>query len=254
MSANPHASKCLQMKHMCNCYGMQLVLRRDESEEFVAHGASVTCLALGRKSGRVMVTGGEDKKVNLWAVGKSNCIMSLSGHTSTIECVKFGQCEDIVCAGSSSGALKIWDLEAAKIIRTLLGHKGNVKCVDFHPYGDFVASGSSDSNIKLWDKRRKGSIFTYKKVTPARAPLCFSLAFFKSSQSHRFSFCFTLLRLRAKTAWLLAACHNGQPDCTLSAAVRIPFSLSMDTRGESETYKKDGTDKDYTTNTQRFNI
>ncbi|GFR04629.1 hypothetical protein TNCT_606011 [Trichonephila clavata] len=74
---------------------------------------------------------------------------SLSGHTSTIECVKFGQCEDIVCAGSSSGALKIWDLEAAKIIRTLLGHKGNVKCVDFHPYGDFVASGSSDSNIKL---------------------------------------------------------------------------------------------------------
>ncbi|GFY62621.1 hypothetical protein TNIN_196701 [Trichonephila inaurata madagascariensis] len=63
------------MKQVCNCYGMQLVLCRDESEEFVAHGASVTCLALGRKSGRVMVTGGEDKKVNLWAVGKSNCIM-----------------------------------------------------------------------------------------------------------------------------------------------------------------------------------
>ncbi|GFX16749.1 uncharacterized protein TNCV_4187241 [Trichonephila clavipes] len=53
---------------------------------------------------------------------------------------------------------------------------------------------------------------------------------------------------------LLAACHNGHSDCTLSAAVRIPFFLSMDTRGESETYKKDGTDKDYTTNTQRFNI
>ncbi|GFW65064.1 hypothetical protein TNCV_393301 [Trichonephila clavipes] len=35
-----------------------------------------------------------------------------------------------------------------------------------------------------------------------------------------------MLRLRAKTAWLLAACHNGQPDCTLTAAVRpfFPFS------------------------------
>ncbi|GBN28209.1 Katanin p80 WD40 repeat-containing subunit B1 [Araneus ventricosus] len=93
---------------------------------------------------------------------------SLSGHTSPVECVKFGQCEDIVCAGSSNGSLKIWDLEAAKIIRTLLGHKGNVKCVDFHPYGDFVASGSSDSNIKLWDKRRKGSIFTYKVISDNR--------------------------------------------------------------------------------------
>lgn len=45
------------------------------TEEFVAHGASVSCLALGQKSGRVMVTGGEDKKVNLWAIGKPNCIM-----------------------------------------------------------------------------------------------------------------------------------------------------------------------------------
>ena len=45
------------------------------SEEFVAHGATVNCLALGHKSGRVLVTGGDDKKVNLWAVGKPNCIM-----------------------------------------------------------------------------------------------------------------------------------------------------------------------------------
>ena len=49
-------------------------------QEFVAHGAQVNCLALGHKSGRVLVTGGEDKKVNLWAVGKPNCIMSLSGN------------------------------------------------------------------------------------------------------------------------------------------------------------------------------
>ncbi|GFY30083.1 nucleic-acid-binding protein from transposon X-element [Trichonephila clavipes] len=47
----------------------------------------------------------------------------------------------------------------------------------------------------------------------------------------------------------LAACHNGQPDCTLSAAVRLFLSFFIETRGESETYKKDGTDKDYTTNT-----
>ena len=41
----------------------------------MAYGANVNCLALGHKSGRVLVTGGDDKKVNLWAVGKPNCIM-----------------------------------------------------------------------------------------------------------------------------------------------------------------------------------
>lgn len=35
----------------------------------------MNCLALGHKSGRVLVTGGDDKKVNLWAVGKPNCIL-----------------------------------------------------------------------------------------------------------------------------------------------------------------------------------
>ncbi|CAG2161528.1 unnamed protein product [Oppiella nova] len=131
-------------------------------KEFVAHGASVTCLALGQKSGRVMVTGGEDKKVNLWAIGKQNCIMSLTGHTTAVECAKFSQNEDLVCAGSASGALKVWDLEAAKLLRTLTGHKTNVRCLDFHPYGDFVASGSFDTNIKLWDIRKKGCMYTYK--------------------------------------------------------------------------------------------
>ena len=44
-------------------------------EEFVAHSANVTCLAIGPSSGRVMVTGGEDKKVNMWAIGKPNVIL-----------------------------------------------------------------------------------------------------------------------------------------------------------------------------------
>ncbi|XP_022238282.1 katanin p80 WD40 repeat-containing subunit B1-like [Limulus polyphemus] len=131
-------------------------------EKFLAHGTSVRCLALGKKSGRVMVTGGEDKKVNLWAIGKPNRIMSLTGHTTAVECVRFGHAEDIICAGSVSGALKIWDLETARILRTLTGHKSNLKCLDFHPYGDFVASGSLDTNIKLWDIKRKGCIYTYK--------------------------------------------------------------------------------------------
>lgn len=44
-------------------------------EEFVAHSLSVNCLKIGRKSSRVLVTGGEDHKVNLWAIGKPNAIL-----------------------------------------------------------------------------------------------------------------------------------------------------------------------------------
>ena len=88
--------------------------------------------------------------------------MSLSGHSTPIECVRFGHSEELVCAGSASGALKIWDLEAARLVRSLTGHKAGIRSIDLHPYGDFLSSGSVDTNLKLWDIRRKGCIFTYK--------------------------------------------------------------------------------------------
>ncbi|XP_014270518.1 katanin p80 WD40 repeat-containing subunit B1 isoform X3 [Halyomorpha halys] len=143
-------------------------------QDFVAHTTNVSCLALGHKSGHVLVTGGDDKKVNLWAIGKPNCIMSLSGHTTPIHSVRFGHTENQVCAGSFAGALKLWDLEAAKLLRTLTGHKGSVRAIEFHPYGDFITSGSADSTVKLWDIRKKGCIATYKGHTQAVNSLKFS--------------------------------------------------------------------------------
>ncbi|PPR80519.1 hypothetical protein GOBAR_AA40196 [Gossypium barbadense] len=134
-------------------------------QEFVAHSSSVNCLKIGRKSSRVLVTGGEDHKVNLWAIGKPNAILSLSGHTSRIDSVSFDSSEVLVAAGAASGTIKLWDLEEAKIVRTLTGHRSNCISVDFHPFGEFFASGSLDTNLKIWDIRKKGCIHTYKGHT-----------------------------------------------------------------------------------------
>lgn len=84
-------------------------------EECVAHSpGSVTTVTLGRKSGRIMATGGEDRRVRLWAVGKPTSILSLGGHTSSIEASEFSYEEDRVAVGSMSGSVRIWDLEQVK--------------------------------------------------------------------------------------------------------------------------------------------
>jgi katanin p80 WD40 repeat-containing subunit B1 len=88
-----------------------------------------------------MVTGGDDKKVNMWAIGKPQAILSLSGHQSAVECVTFDHAEEVVVAGAAGGTLKLWDLEEAKVVRTLTGHRSNCISVDFHPFGEFFASG-----------------------------------------------------------------------------------------------------------------
>ncbi|XP_043845174.1 LOW QUALITY PROTEIN: katanin p80 WD40 repeat-containing subunit B1 [Dromiciops gliroides] len=143
-------------------------------QEIVAHASNVSSLVLGKGSGRLLATGGDDCRVNLWSVNKPNCIMSLTGHTSPVESVRLNTPEELIVAGSQSGSIRVWDLEAAKILRTLMGHKANICSLDFHPYGEFVASGSQDTNIKLWDIRRKGCVFRYKGHTEAVRCLRFS--------------------------------------------------------------------------------
>ncbi|XP_042445263.1 katanin p80 WD40 repeat-containing subunit B1 homolog KTN80.4-like isoform X2 [Zingiber officinale] len=144
---------------------MATTKRAYKLQEFVAHSSNVNCLKIGRKTSRVLVTGGEDRKVNVWAIGKPNAILSLSGHMSAVESVNFDSSEVLVAAGATSGSIKLWNLEEAKIVRTLTGHRSNCIAVDFHPFGEFFASGSLDTNLKIWDIRRKGCIHTYKGHT-----------------------------------------------------------------------------------------
>ncbi|KAK9833349.1 hypothetical protein WJX84_000551 [Apatococcus fuscideae] len=117
-------------------------------QEFTAHGSAVTCLKLGQKTAGVLVTGGEDKKVNVWALGKPVPQLTLTGHHSAIESVAFDVEEVRVAAGACGGTLKLWDLEANKVMRTLTGHRASCLAVDFHPAGMFLASGSADTNVK----------------------------------------------------------------------------------------------------------
>lgn len=44
------------------------------TDDIKAHDGKVTSLDLG-ETGRVLVTGGEDRNVNLWAIGQDECFM-----------------------------------------------------------------------------------------------------------------------------------------------------------------------------------
>lgn len=127
----------------------------------VAHSSKVNCMKISPKSGNIMITGGDDRKIKLWIIGKLKSLASLEGHSSPVECVTIDWTEEIVVAGASSGTIKLWDLELEKVIRTLTGHQSSTTCVEFHPFGDFFASGSEDKTAKIWDVRRKGYIQTY---------------------------------------------------------------------------------------------
>lgn len=137
----------------------------------MAHDAEVRSLAIGKKSSRVFITGGSDRNVNLWAIGKQTPLLvcalwhhehdttvlwlfynlthvvffngrllfaqSLSGHTSSVEAVEFDTAEVLVLAGSSNGSIKLWDLEEAKgVVSAYIKppEEGYIYCFSFFLY------------------------------------------------------------------------------------------------------------------------
>ncbi|KAL5277776.1 KATNB1 family protein [Megaselia abdita] len=127
-----------------------------------AHEDKVKCLDLG-ETGRVLVTGGVDRNVNLWAIGNDKCSMSLTGHNGKIECVKFAYTDDFVYSADDIGIIRRWDLNSQTISSTFNGHMQSVRTLDFNPSGEYVASGGNDTTVRLWDVRNYNScIKTYR--------------------------------------------------------------------------------------------
>lgn len=143
-------------------------------QEFIAHSGRVQCARFGEKSGQVLATGGDDRLVNIWRVGKANAMMSLTGHTSSVECLVFDKQEDVLVVGCAGGSIQVWNLEYGRMSGTLPGHQTGCSTVEFHPYGDFFASGSLDTNLKIWDLRRKSCIQTYPGHSAAISAIRFS--------------------------------------------------------------------------------
>lgn len=132
-------------------------------QPFVAHGSGVNCLHVGPKSSGVLVTGGADRLVNVWRVGKPTAIMTLAGHSTPVTSVCFNRAEESVNAGSQGGTIKVFALSSGgKTVRNLSGHRSDVLCLDTHPYHPYLLSGSADTNIKVWDIRRKNCMGTYR--------------------------------------------------------------------------------------------
>lgn len=125
------------------------------------HSPKATSLDIG-STGRVLVTGGLDKNVKLWALGDKECFMSLSGHTTNIDCVKFAYNDDYVFSADENGVIRNWDLNTQKERSIFYGHMKSVKALHFHPYGEYVISGSNDTSVRLWDSRTGSLVKKYR--------------------------------------------------------------------------------------------
>jgi len=131
-------------------------------QTFLAHPGGVGAVRIGPNSGQVLATGGDDGQVNLWRVGRPNCLLSLRAAKAPVTSIAFDDNERLLAGGSLSGSIRLLALHAGgKPLCRLTGHRAACTTVSFHPGGNMLASGSADATAKLWDIRSKSCVRTF---------------------------------------------------------------------------------------------
>lgn len=105
-----------------------------------------------RSRRQLALSGSSDGNLKLWKVGGDDleCIASLPGHKSRVNCLVVNWEQRCALSGSSDGFLKLWDIDSRCCIDTMGDVQSNIKCLSV----DWIrrcALASDMTVLRLWD-------------------------------------------------------------------------------------------------------
>jgi len=100
--------------------------------------------------GKYLVSGGEDKKVNVWNASSGEHLKTLEGHAGLVMRVAYSPNGKWIASASWDETINLWDASSANLVTTLKGHAGWIYGLTFDPDGKHIVSGSVDRTIKVW--------------------------------------------------------------------------------------------------------
>ncbi|KAF0916133.1 hypothetical protein E2562_000734 [Oryza meyeriana var. granulata] len=102
--------------------------------------------------GKLLATGGHDKKVVLWHAETLKQKSILEEHSLLITDVRFSPSIPRLATSSFDKTVRVWDSDnQGYSIRTFTGHAASVMSLDFHPSkDDLICSCDGDNEIRFW--------------------------------------------------------------------------------------------------------
>mmetsp|Transcript_39706 Transcript_39706/g.46410 ORF Transcript_39706/g.46410 Transcript_39706/m.46410 type:complete len:552 (-) Transcript_39706:255-1910(-) len=124
----------------------------------------------------LLVTASKDALLKLWNVRTQSCLVTMSGHLESIECVKWGA-HDLIYSASRDRTIKVWNAkEKGKLCRTLVGHAHRVNTLALNT--EYVTrTGPYDHNGKFNNKddtdtaARSAALAKYQKFCATLNPV-----------------------------------------------------------------------------------
>ncbi|RQH37010.1 NACHT domain-containing protein [Okeania hirsuta] len=111
---------------------------------------TVKSLAFTRDS-KLLATGDESGKINLWRVANGKKLRTWEGHTHTVTAIKFAADGQILVSASMDKTVKFWHLTSNKCLRSLSIYPNFAKTIALSPNLKTLANVSTDRKTQLWN-------------------------------------------------------------------------------------------------------
>ncbi|XP_022892870.1 transcriptional corepressor LEUNIG isoform X1 [Olea europaea var. sylvestris] len=102
--------------------------------------------------GKLLASGGHDKKATLWFADTLKPKTTLEEHSNFITDVRFSPSMARLATSSFDKTVRVWDADNPDYsLRTFTGHSAGVTSLDFHPNKeDLICSCDGDGEIRYW--------------------------------------------------------------------------------------------------------
>lgn len=115
-----------------------------------AHEGPINTMCLGKTSALVYATGGDDKILNLWTVGKDTPPAVFGPLNSPVTACEFASGDTEIACGNQSGTVRLFNINALKCVCTFPVHRCEVTSVCFNPLdNDMMFSVGCDGVLQV---------------------------------------------------------------------------------------------------------
>ena len=101
--------------------------------------------------GTWIVSGLDDRAVQVWDVSTGVELKVLKGHTDQVKSVRFLNDGTQIVSGLDDNSVQVWDASTGVELKGLKGHTDHVNSVRFLSDGMWIVSGSYDGSVQVWD-------------------------------------------------------------------------------------------------------
>lgn len=114
------------------------------------HDQGIDCIAL-TSDGRLLATGGADRKAVVWDTTSGNAVCEFTGHRAPIRSICFSPDNRSLVTGDARGAIKVWHIATGRQLMELDDLIGSVETVIFTPDGDYLVARLTRFGLVAYD-------------------------------------------------------------------------------------------------------